>query len=118
MNEVVSWVVEVAIKPGQLNAFKGLVEELVQSTRNEPQTVTYEYFLSADQASCHLYERYADSAAALTHLGTFGEKFAERFLRAVDLTRLTVYGAASDELKGVLGGFGASFMSQFNGFAR
>ncbi len=118
MSDVVSWMVEVSIKPGQLDNFKAIVEELVQSTRNEPNTLAYEWFLGEDNSSCHIYERYADSAATMTHLGTFGEKFAERFMSAVDLTRFTVYGAPNDEVKGVLGGFGATFMGQLNGFAR
>ncbi len=118
MSDVVSWVVEVSIKSGQLDNFKALVEELVQSTRNEPNTLAYEWFLGGDNSSCHIYERYADSAATMTHLGTFGEKFAERLLSVVDITRFTVYGAPNDEVKGVLGGFGATFMGQLNGFAR
>ncbi len=118
MSDVVSWMAEVSIKSGQLDNFKALVEELVQSTRNEPNTQAYEWFLSEDNGSCHIYERYADSAATMTHLGTFGEKFAERFINVVDFTRFTVYGAPNDEVKGVLSGFGANFMGQLNGFAR
>ena len=38
MSDVVSWVVELAIKPGQLDNFKAVVEDMVQSTRNEPGT--------------------------------------------------------------------------------
>ncbi len=110
--------VEVSIKPGQLDNFKSLVEELVQSTRKEPNTLAYEWFLGEDNSICHIYERYADSAAVMTHLGTFVEKFAERFMSVVDLTRITVYGAPNDEVKAALAGFGATFMGQLNGFGR
>lgn len=119
MSEVVSWVTEASIKSGQLGNFKVLVEELVQSTRDEPNTLAYEWFLDEDNSSLHIYERYADSAATMAHLGTLGEKgFMERILSMVDITRITVYGSPNDELKGVLGGFGATFMGQLNGFAR
>ena len=118
MSDVVSWVAEFSIKPGQLDSFKSLVGELVQSNREEADVLAYEFFLSEDNSSCHIYERYADSAAVVAHLGAFHEKFAERFMSAVSLTRFTVYGPASDEIKGVLGGVGANFMDQFNGFAR
>ena len=118
MSDVVSWVVEFSIKPGQLDTFKALVEELVQSTRNEPNTLAYEWFLDEDNSSCHVYERYADSVATMAHLATFGEKFAERVLKLVDLGAFTVYGSPNDEVKGVLSGFGATFRSQINGFAR
>ena len=118
MSDNVSWAVELSVKPGQLDNFKELVEEMVQSTRNEPNTLAYEWFLGEDNSSCHIYETYADSAAAMTHLGTFGEKFAERFTSVVDLMRITVYGAPNDEVKGVVGGFGATFMRQINGLGR
>jgi quinol monooxygenase YgiN len=118
MSDVVSWNVEFSIKPGQLDNFKALVEEMVESTRNEPNTLAYEWFLSDDSRICHVSERYADSAATMTHLGTFGERFAERLLSMVELSRFSVYGAPNDEVKGVLGGFGSVFMGQLNGFAR
>jgi hypothetical protein len=54
----------------------------------------------------------------MTHLGTFGEKFADRFMPLVDFRQLAVYGSPNDEVKGVQGGFGASFLGQLNGFAR
>ena len=118
MSDVVAWLVDHSIKSGQLDNFKTLVEEMVQSTRNEPNTLAYEWFLSEDDSSCHSYERFADSAAAMTHLGNFGEKFAERFLPLVDIRQFTVYGAPNDEVKAVLSGFGATIMGPLNGFAR
>jgi len=118
MSDVVSWVAEFSIKTGQLDSFKALVEEMVKSTRNEPNTLSYEWFLSEDNNTCHVYERYADSAATMAHLGTFGEKFAERLLGSVDVLGFTTYGAPNDDVKGVLGGFGAVFMGQLDGFAR
>ena len=118
MSDFVSWVVDHTIKPGQFENFKALVEELVRSTRNEPNTLAYEWFLSEDSASCHSIERFADSAAALLHLGNFGENFADRFMPLVDVKQFTVYGAPNDEVKSVLVGFGATFMGPLNGFAR
>ena len=118
MSDVVAWLVDHSIKSGQLDNFKTLVEEMVQSTRNEPNTLAYEWFISEDNSSCHSYERFADSAAAMTHLGNFGDKFAERFLPLVEIKQFTVYGASNDEVKALLGGFGATFMGQLNGFDR
>ena len=118
MSDAVSWAVEVSIKSGQLDNFKALTEELVQWARTDPGTLAYEWFLSEDSSSCHIYERYASSAVALTHVNTFLERFAERFMNTVDFKGMTVCGAVSEELKGVMGGFGAAFMSQLNGFTR
>ncbi len=92
---------------------------MVDATQsNEPDTLNYEWFISADGKSGQIYERYADSAATMTHLGAFGEKFAERFLAAVEPTSFVVYGKPNDEVKAALGPFGAVYMDQIGGFAR
>lgn len=118
MGEQVSWLLELAVKPGELEHFRTLMNEMVESTRGEPGAMTYEWFLSEDGTAVHIYERYTDSAATMTHLGNFGAKFAQRFLSMIEPTRLTVYGTPSDEVKGVLNGFGATYLGPFGGFTR
>ena len=118
MGTQVSWLLEVAVKPGQLDTFRALMQEMVASTRAEPGALSYAWFVSDDGVVVHLYERYADSAATLTHVGTFGEKFAGRFLAAVDPTRFTVMGSPSDEVQAALSGFGPTCLRPFGGFVR
>jgi quinol monooxygenase YgiN len=112
------WVVKLAIKPGQLDSFKALMNEMVDAIQaDEPGTLNYELFMSADQATCHIYEQYADAAAVTTHLDNF-QRFAERFGEAVDITDFTVYGKPNDRIRAVLGGFGAVIMEPLCGFGR
>ena len=119
MSNNVYWVLELAIKPGELDNLKALMKEMVEATQaKEPNTLNYEWSISKDNKSCHIYERYTNSVATMTHLGTFGEKFAERFMAAVEPTRFVVYGNPNDEVKKALSGFGAVFMAPFGGFAR
>ena len=118
MDDHISWLFEVAVKPGQLDDFKALLAEMVESTRTEPGALVYQLSISDDGSAVHLYERYADSVAVLAHVGTFGERFAGRFLAAVDPTRFVVYGSASDEVKEALAAFGPAYMTPFGGFAR
>jgi quinol monooxygenase YgiN len=80
MGEQVSWQVELAVKPGELDNFRALTEEMVESTRGEPGVLSYERFISADGQMVHVYERYVDSAAAVEHLRTFGRKFGAVYL--------------------------------------
>jgi hypothetical protein len=54
----------------------------------------------------------------MIHLGAFGSKFAERFLSCVEPTGFSVYGDPSDDVRGVLDGFGAVYLGPFGGFAR
>jgi quinol monooxygenase YgiN len=115
----VYWNLELAVKPGELDNVKALMSEMVESANtNEPGTLSYEWSFSEDGKSCHIFERYTDSAAVMTHLGTFKEKFMERFLAAMEPERLLVYGNPSDEAKEALSGFGAVFMLPIGGFTR
>ena len=118
MHEEVSWLLELAVKPGQLDSFRALMNEMVESTRAESGTLSYEWFVNDDGSVVHLYERYTDSAAVMTHLRAFGEKFAGRFLAAVDPTRFTVFGSPSDQVKEALSAFGPTYLKPFGGFAR
>lgn len=119
MSDTVHWVLELSVKPGKLDGFKALMAEMVEATQaNEPDTTHYEWFISADEQSVHIYERYRDSAAVMTHMTTFGDKYAERFLDAVQPSRFVVYGNPSEEVMNTLGPIGAVHMPQIGGFAR
>ena len=118
MDTQVSWMLEVAVKPGQLETLRVLMREMVGSTRAEPGALGYEWFVGDDGGVVLLAERYADSAAALAHLAAFGERFAGRFLAAVDPTRFTVMGCPSDAVKAALGGFDPAYLRPFGGFVR
>lgn len=118
MDNEVSWVVELSVKAGQLEAFRALTQEMVASTLQEPGALSYAWFVSDDGSVVHIYERYADSAAVLEHLKGFGEKFAERFFAAVDLTRWMIYGTPTAEVKSALNSFGPTYLGPFGGFVR
>ena len=91
---------------------------MIESTRAEPGTLMYEWSISEDGSVIHGYERFADSGGAVAHLSAFGEKFAQRFLAAVDPTRLSVYGTPSEEAKKALGALGPVYLAPLGGFAR
>jgi len=118
MSNVVSWSLQMTVRDGQLEEAKALVPEMVEATRSEPGALTYEYFLSHDGTSCHIYERYADSEAVLAHLGNFGSNFAERFMECFEPKSFSVYGPASDDVRGALDAFGAGYFNTLDGFSR
>ena len=115
MGGEVSWQVELAVKPRQLDNFRALTREMVESTKREPGVLIYERFVSKDGKVVYLYERYADSAAAVAHLLAFGKLYGERFVNVVDRRRFTVFGTPSDELRGILDRFGATYLGPFDG---
>ena len=115
----VSWLLQCTVKDGQLDAFKQLMTEMVVSTRDEEAgTLNYEWFISDDNRSVHLYEKYADSAAALAHMKSFGEKWAGRFLSCIDVERVTAYGNPDEAAQKALAQMGAKTLATWGGFAR
>ena len=118
MPDTISWMLQLNVRDGQLDNLRALMPEMVASTQEEPGTLGYEWFLSADGKTCHLYERYADNAAALVHAGNFGANFAERFFGCLEPTSFCLYGEPSAELKAALDGFGVEYFPWFGGFHR
>jgi len=117
MSNQIHWLLEVAIQPGQLANFRAVAKDLIAATQSEPGTLNYEWNLNADETTCHIYERYQDSAAVLTHVTSFG-RFAERFMQACRPTRFYVYGTPTDEVKAALTDFGPTYFTSLGGFSR
>ena len=117
MSDEVFWLYEVAVKPGQASPLRKLMAELIESARGEPGALAYQWSLSDDDRTAHIYERYTDSAATLTHIAAFRETFAQRFLAAVELTRVVVYGTPNAEVRDALMAMHPVYMSAIAGFA-
>ena len=119
MNSEVSWILELQVQDGRENEVRALMAEMASATQaNEPGTLAYEWSTSADGKLCHLYEHYVDSAAVMTHLATFGERFAGRFLSVFKPVRFVVYGSPSGAVQEAVAGFGPVYMQPAAGFSR
>ena len=79
MTENVNFLLELAVNPGRFEDLKTLMPELVEANRKEVGMLTQEWAISNDQQVCHIYERFQDSAAMISHMQSFGPKFGERF---------------------------------------
>jgi quinol monooxygenase YgiN len=117
MTEEVSWLVELAVKPGKLADFEKLTGEMVAATRVETGVLAYERFVADDDRLVHVYERYASSAAAVAHLQNFGTVFGDRFASMVRRKRFTVYGNPTEELRALLDRYHATYFKPFGPFA-
>lgn len=119
MNTHVCWMLEMEVRDGRGDDLRALMAEMAAATeRNEAGTLDYEWSLSADGLRCHLWERYADSAAALVHGAAFNTRYAARFLDVLAPLRLTLYGFPSDEVKAALAPFNPVVMEPAAGFSR
>ena len=106
-----------AIHPGKLGAFKAVAAELIAVTEGQPDTLSYEWSLSADQTNANIFERYRNSDAVMSHMSSF-HPFAERFLAACQPTRFHVYGTPSDTVKAALADLGPVYFVPLGGFNR
>jgi quinol monooxygenase YgiN len=116
MSSEISRHVELRIKPDQLGNFRTLTGEMVAATRSEPGVLSYQRFVSDDGAIVHVYERYADSAAAVVHLAAFEKNFAARFGAMVERKAFTVFGDPTAELKAALDRFDPVYLKPFGDF--
>ncbi len=119
MSEHVYWIIEAEVNDGKLQELKDLMVEMSQATKDdEPGALNYEWSLSADEKTCHIFERYTDSAATMVHMGNFGSKFAKRFMGVLKPFRCTLYGNPSEQVCKAMAPLGAVQMSSAAGFSR
>lgn len=113
----ISWVLEADVNDGQFDALKAVMADLCDGAQNEEGTLAYEWFISEDDGKLHVYERYTDDAAVMTHMGGFAPH-AERFMAAVTPSGFAVYGEVEDATREALAGLGAVHYGTFGGFHR
>jgi quinol monooxygenase YgiN len=115
----VFWTFAVAIKNGKLDELKDLIQEMSDTSQaNEPGTLIYQWTISDDKKAAEVHERYAASDAALRHLASFNQNFADRLMALVEPTGMTVYGSPSAALKKTLAGAAPVYMAVIGGFSR
>ena len=115
----VFWTFKVTVKSGQVGKLRNLIREMADASQaNEPATLTYEWVISKDEKSAEVHERYADSDAALRHLASFNDNYADRLMALVEPAGMIVYGSPSAALKKQLEGASPVYMDVIGGFAR
>jgi quinol monooxygenase YgiN len=114
----VSWLLELKIGPGKLEEFCSVARDLIAQTQNEPGTLDYEWSLSADGTTAHIFERYANSEALVLHVTQGFAQHADRFMAACTPTHMTVYGKPTDEAKAAIGDLGPAYFEPLGGFSR
>ncbi|MFY8149782.1 MAG: hypothetical protein ACOVNL_11295 [Prochlorococcaceae cyanobacterium] len=114
-----SWLITCKCQPEDYDKIVTLAAEMsAHFEANEPRTTHFEWSVSDDHSQVHIHERYADSEQALAHMGTFGEKFGERFMSLLTPQAVVVYGHPSSALSSALEGLSPVHMIPFEGFAR
>jgi quinol monooxygenase YgiN len=118
-NTHVTWLFELAVRDGRAADLQALMAEMVAGTRrDEPGALDYEWFLTEDGQRLHILERYADAAAAMTHLANFGALHMKRFFDVLAPERITLYGAVDDAVRGALAQLRPAALRRADGFSR
>lgn len=105
------------VAEGKLDAFKGLCEQFVEATGNEPKCLYYGFCFDGDNAHCR--EGYEDADGLLAHLDNVGALLQEAF-KIAEVTRLEVHGPAGelDKLRGPLADLSPQYFTLEYGFRR
>ena len=110
--------VELSIPEGKIDEFKRMSDEIVGTVEaNEPNTFTYEWYISDDNKKCNVVETFKDSEAMMAHLGDVGESLG-KLSEIAQLTGMMVYGHASDELRQALDPFRPEIFERWTGVSR
>jgi quinol monooxygenase YgiN len=126
MSDSVFFVVELEVKPGQIDQLQSVMEEMAAVTQaDEPGTLNYEWFLTDDGSACYIFERYANPDAAVVHSRTFPPELSRRAMAFLP-TRLTAYGKLTgairrqriDPLLAAVPGISLVVVEPLGGFAR
>lgn len=115
-SNAVYWDLMLELADGKDAEFQDLMAEMVQSTEKEEGCLDYAWHRSGN--AVHIFERYADNAAAGIHLQNFQTHFAKRFFGMLRPTGFHVYGAVSGPVKAGLEQGGATIYEQVGGFSR
>ena len=115
MSNVIRVVVEMSINEGQAEEFKQLATELINKVSgNEPGTLDYDWYLTADGNTCNVVEAYQDAAAVMAHLANVGPVL-QALMQHCRFTNFNVYGDVTDELQGVADSMGATVTPYWSG---
>ena len=111
-------IAEHSILDGKIKEFKELATEIIHTVEaTEPDTLSYEWFLSNDETKCYVVQLYKDSGAALFHLRNISNLLGH-FHEVAPLTDLMIFGRLSDELIKTIEPVGARIFKHWDGVTR
>lgn len=88
------------IRPGQLDAFKAQVEEIMRLSRElDTQTLRYDWFINEDETECEVHEAYVTEEGLIEHNAHVMEARAVLFEKYAYDHRMSVYGEISQPLR-------------------
>jgi quinol monooxygenase YgiN len=115
---------EFTIQEEKIEEYKKLIQEMSRIVEaNEPDTISYQFFLNRDdEKKCIVCETYANSEAALAHNnGVASKTILPKIFDVARISKFEVYGNPSEELQKLLtnsSSFSPQAYNLFTGFSR
>ena len=113
----IHWLLELELNPERVADFKGLMSEMVALAETQPGTLVYEWYFNEDNSRCIINERYRDTTALIDHMEA-SRLYAERFIAAATISRLTILGDVDTATRVALEALEPSYLSIGEGFSR
>ncbi|HVO79070.1 MAG TPA: antibiotic biosynthesis monooxygenase [Candidatus Bathyarchaeia archaeon] len=111
--------VDLDIHEGKFAEFEAIAKQMVAVSEQEPGTLLYKFYLSADRKHCRLAEGYTDQAAITAHFtGPAVQQFVPELVRFCSPTRMDIYGSPGPQVVAMVAAFGAHILSPWEGFDR
>ncbi|MFL5734650.1 MAG: putative quinol monooxygenase [Chloroflexia bacterium] len=87
------------VREGKLERFKQQASEIIRQTKEkDTKTLSYDWFLNADQTECEVREVYANSEGFIEHRMHVGAEIKEMFAEFAYDHAVTIYGDPSPQL--------------------
>lgn len=102
------------IAPGDLAAFKRIAKQAMDIVKSESTTLQYDWFFNADETQCVVRETYANSDAALSHLGNLAELLGP-LVQLSGGVELQIFGNPSPQLREALASMQPTVFGFFQG---
>ena len=105
------------VSEGNLEGFRGLCEQFVSITSEEPKCLYYGFSFNGDEVHCR--EGYEDAEGLLAHIDNIGSLLREA-LELAEITRLEVHGVKEElaKLREALGDFNPTYFTLEYGIRR
>ncbi|MEH6713605.1 MAG: antibiotic biosynthesis monooxygenase [Paraglaciecola polaris] len=110
------WIVEAKLNAGQLENFKGVMQDQVKRALTEEGTLNYQYYIS-DEGDILVYERFKDLASSHIHIENW-DAHAQRWMAAATPTRMVHLGDLPQELRDRHAALAPLSLKPLGGFAK
>ena len=117
--QAVQFNVDLTINEGKLDAFRGIMQQMIAGTQKESGALGYKWYLSGDRKRCRIVENYKDADAVLAHMtSAVGRELVPKLLEVSSLNRFEVYGDPGSKAAEHLAGIGAEIFQFWEGLGR